>query len=92
MKTSFFPLGLGYAALTVNAFIGFYYNVIIGYCIYYLFMSMRAKLPWSKCDQPWNTDECVVSSTDYNCTIFKEQYRKTLIKYKFKTLNYILNI
>ena len=39
-------LGLGFAAILINAFIGFYYNVVISYCIYYLLFSIRAELPW----------------------------------------------
>ena len=41
--------GLGYAAIAVNVFIGFYYNVIIAYCIYYLVFSFNTELPWKDC-------------------------------------------
>ena len=41
--------GLGYAAIIINAFIGFYYNVIIAYCLYYLVFSIRSELPWADC-------------------------------------------
>ena len=38
--------GLGYAAILINCFIGFYYNVIIAYCFYYFAYSIRTELPW----------------------------------------------
>ncbi len=41
--------GLGYAAISVNVFIGFYYNVIIAYCIYYLVFSFNSEVPWKNC-------------------------------------------
>lgn len=42
--------GVGYAAIIINAFIGFYYNVIIAYCLYYLVFSIRSDLPWANCN------------------------------------------
>lgn len=42
-----FP-GIGIASVCVSAFIGLYYNVIIGYCFYYFFASMSDPLPWAE--------------------------------------------
>ncbi|CAF0839573.1 unnamed protein product [Brachionus calyciflorus] len=42
--------GVGYAAIIINAFVGFYYNVIIAYCLYYLVFSLRSELLWSNCN------------------------------------------
>ncbi|XP_021341796.1 sodium- and chloride-dependent glycine transporter 1-like isoform X1 [Mizuhopecten yessoensis] len=39
--------GLGYCSVICSALIGLYYNVIIGYCIYYFFASMTDPLPWA---------------------------------------------
>lgn len=41
--------GLGYACVLANSFIGFYYNIIIAYCLHYFIMSIRAKLLWADC-------------------------------------------
>ena len=58
---------------SINAFIGFYYNVIIAYCIYYFLFSMRAKLLWADC--PPNEIECFQRNTTINnCTIEKAPY------------------
>ncbi|XP_078339174.1 sodium- and chloride-dependent glycine transporter 1-like isoform X3 [Crassostrea virginica] len=40
--------GIGIASVCVSAFIGLYYNVIIGYCFYYFFASMSDPLPWAE--------------------------------------------
>ena len=33
--------GLGFASIIINAIIGFYYNVIIAYCLYYFLFSIN---------------------------------------------------
>ena len=67
-------IGLGYAALTINAFIGFYYNVIIAYCLYYLVLSMNSVLPWSTCGNEWNTPQCIAA--EKNCTTYISNVRR----------------
>jgi SNF family Na+-dependent transporter len=64
--------GLGYAAVIINTFIGFYYNVIVAYCLYYLIVSLNSVLPWSTCDysQTWVTNECQQRNQDVNCSSF----------------------
>ena len=48
----------------VSAIVCIYYNVIVAWTIYYLFMSFRAVLPWSHCQNTWNTENCVDSFGD----------------------------
>ncbi|KAJ8305092.1 hypothetical protein KUTeg_017355, partial [Tegillarca granosa] len=50
--------GLGFAMVIVTAFIALYYCVIIAWCLYFFFSSMTSSLPWSSCDNPWNTCTC----------------------------------
>uniref|UniRef100_T1J7F0 Transporter n=1 Tax=Strigamia maritima TaxID=126957 RepID=T1J7F0_STRMM len=50
--------GLGYAMFLVSALVGIYYNMIIGWTWYYLFNSFTEILPWSSCDNDWNTNAC----------------------------------
>jgi hypothetical protein len=35
-----------------------YYSMILGYTIYYLANSFKSPLPWTLCDQSWNTAGC----------------------------------
>lgn len=44
----------------VSAIVCVYYNVIVAWTLYFLYMSFRAVLPWSTCDNEWNTENCVV--------------------------------
>lgn len=51
--------GLGYAMCIINFFTGLYYNTIISWAVYFLFESFTtSELPWTSCDNPWNTDKC----------------------------------
>ncbi|CAH1801088.1 unnamed protein product [Owenia fusiformis] len=50
--------GLGYAMCTLSLIVSVYYNVIIMYTLFYFFASFTSKLPWSDCDNDWNTCAC----------------------------------
>uniref|UniRef100_A0A8C2XN24 Transporter n=1 Tax=Cyclopterus lumpus TaxID=8103 RepID=A0A8C2XN24_CYCLU len=41
--------GIGMSSLIVCGFVGLYYNVIIGWSIFYFFQSFQYPLPWSEC-------------------------------------------
>lgn len=58
------PSGVGYGMMVVSTYIGIYYNVVICIAFYYFFLSMTNLLPWTYCNNPWNTPDCsgVVSS------------------------------
>jgi len=58
----FVYLGVGVGMVMVSAIVCVYYNVIIGWTLYYLFMSFRTVLPWSTCGNEWNTPYCVDDS------------------------------
>lgn len=45
--------------VVVSGMVCVYYNVIVAWTLYYLFMSFRAVLPWSTCGNWWNTDKCL---------------------------------
>lgn len=51
--------GVGYGMMVVSTYIGIYYNVVICIAFYYFFMSMTRVLPWTYCNNPWNTENCV---------------------------------
>ncbi|XP_064608852.1 sodium- and chloride-dependent glycine transporter 1-like isoform X2 [Liolophura sinensis] len=58
----FCPLfkGVGYGMVIVSGIVCIYYNIIITWTLYYLFMSFRRVLPWSTCDNVWNTVNCAL--------------------------------
>ncbi|KAJ6659534.1 hypothetical protein lerEdw1_018769 [Lerista edwardsae] len=50
--------GVGYGMMVVSTYIGIYYNVVICIAFYYFFSSMTRVLPWTYCNNPWNTPDC----------------------------------
>lgn len=50
----------------VSALIALYYNVVIAWCLYYLFASMTSYLPWQDCDNEWNTCSCADATTNFS--------------------------
>lgn len=45
--------------MAINSFyVTVYYNIIIAWCLFYLFASFRRKLQWSDCGNWWNTARC----------------------------------
>ncbi|XP_060778778.1 solute carrier family 6 member 16b [Neoarius graeffei] len=57
-------VGIGYSSCVVCFFVALYYNVIIGWSIFYLFKSFQSPLPWEKCPKEGNitVPECAASS------------------------------
>ena len=53
-----FNSGVGIGMVIVSAWVGIYYNVVITYTLYYMFMSLTTSLPWAGCDHEWNTAFC----------------------------------
>lgn len=83
--------GLGYAAIIINAFIGFYYNVIIAYCLYYFLFSINSKLPWSDCKDIQNNTAYKCFKCNFsipNCTQQKQDfaYENNINSNRFKYL------
>ena len=50
--------GIGYAMCVLNFFTGLYYNTIISWAVFFFVESFRSKLPWTSCDNPWNSASC----------------------------------
>ena len=53
--------GIGVATSIIVFLLNIYYNVILAWAFYYLFHSFTSVLPWSHCNNEWNTEHCVVS-------------------------------
>lgn len=50
--------GVGICQCLISFYVSFYYNVIIAWSVYYLFSSFTSQLPWTTCDNSWNTPYC----------------------------------
>ncbi|KAG5271178.1 hypothetical protein AALO_G00176790 [Alosa alosa] len=50
--------GVGFTVILISLYVGFYYNVIISWALFYLFSSFTGDLPWVNCNNPWNSPNC----------------------------------
>ena len=50
--------GIGYATTVITFLMNMYYIVILAWSLYFMFMSFSDVLPWSHCENPWNTANC----------------------------------
>ena len=74
--------GLGFAMTIISALIALYYNVVIAWCLYYLFASMTSYLPWQDCDNEWNTCKCSDSNMNFSSPDPWNGKRPDCCKYK----------
>ncbi|TRY72568.1 hypothetical protein TCAL_10129 [Tigriopus californicus] len=77
--------GVGFAMCTLSLIVAIYYNVVMGYCLHYMYFSFSWTLPWDTCDKDWAdkatcyipTDansSCSASNSDQRCQPASEQY------------------
>jgi len=57
--------GVGIAQCVVSCIVAIYYNVIMAYCLFYIFASFAAEVPWSICSKEWGYSADV--SSDERC-------------------------
>ncbi|XP_046361791.1 sodium-dependent dopamine transporter-like isoform X1 [Haliotis rufescens] len=50
--------GIGFASCFMAYIVAFYYNIIIGWSFFYLFSSFTWTLPWTTCNNDWNSPDC----------------------------------
>uniref|UniRef100_A0A3Q2PZJ5 Transporter n=2 Tax=Fundulus heteroclitus TaxID=8078 RepID=A0A3Q2PZJ5_FUNHE len=50
--------GVGIASQVIVIYLNIYYIVVLAWGIFYLIHSFKSPLPWSTCDNWWNTDLC----------------------------------
>ncbi|XP_041356928.1 sodium- and chloride-dependent taurine transporter-like [Gigantopelta aegis] len=60
--------GVGYASAVIVFLLNCDYNIILAWAFYYLFSSFTSVLPWSNCDNEWNTPECTTFQRSLNAT------------------------
>ncbi|GFS12012.1 transporter [Elysia marginata] len=58
--------GIGYGMVIITGIVCIYYNVIISYNFYFLFAAMQRTLPWRRCDNWWNTPNCLGPGSSRN--------------------------
>lgn len=39
-------------------YVDLYYNIIIAWGLHFFVHSFTTELPWAKCNNPWNTENC----------------------------------
>ncbi|XP_045204614.2 sodium- and chloride-dependent taurine transporter-like isoform X2 [Mercenaria mercenaria] len=62
--------GFGMASAVIIFLSNCYYNLLLSWAFYYLFASLTTRLPWSHCDNEWNTPECTAGySTEKKCVL-----------------------
>ncbi|XP_056133831.1 sodium- and chloride-dependent GABA transporter 2-like [Lampris incognitus] len=50
--------GIGIASQVIVSYLNIYYIVVLAWGIFYLINSFKSPLPWSTCDNSWNTELC----------------------------------
>ena len=45
--------GVGFAMCTLSTIVAIYYNVVMAYCLHYMFSSFASVLPWEECNPEW---------------------------------------
>jgi hypothetical protein len=58
---------MGASMNLASVYISIYYNVIIAYSLYFMFLSVRSNLLWSKCDPAWAGPNCMDDFTIVTC-------------------------
>ncbi|XP_030070414.1 sodium- and chloride-dependent GABA transporter 2 isoform X1 [Microcaecilia unicolor] len=57
--------GIGYASYIVAFYTAIYYIIILAWSLFYLFSSFTAVLPWSHCNNTWNTENCIDATRNW---------------------------
>ncbi|XP_047014096.1 sodium-dependent dopamine transporter isoform X2 [Ictalurus punctatus] len=65
--------GVGFTVILISLYVGFYYNVIIAWALFYLFSSFSSELPWVDCNNTWNSANC----SDLNATFLNDSHKAT---------------
>ena len=58
LRVNFPHAGVGYAVVLIAFYTDFFYNVIIAWSLYYFCASFTLNLPWTTCNNSWNTPDC----------------------------------
>jgi len=64
-------VGVGVAMVIISLIVAIYYNVIMAYCLVYLFNSFRDTLPWTVCDPKWADERCYMRNENSTISMMK---------------------
>ncbi|KAL1491648.1 hypothetical protein ABEB36_012212 [Hypothenemus hampei] len=83
--------GVGIAIICVNLIVSSYFVTIYAYPLLFLYHSFQPVLPWSHCENSWNTNKCIkIDESSVNLTNFSSIGMKSSSEEFFN--NKILNI
>ncbi|XP_018495095.1 sodium- and chloride-dependent glycine transporter 1 [Galendromus occidentalis] len=51
--------GIGWAMFSVSFLVATYYNILMAYSLNFLIYSFQGPLPWSHCNNSWNSPNCI---------------------------------
>ncbi|KAI7797795.1 sodium- and chloride-dependent GABA transporter 2-like isoform X2 [Triplophysa rosa] len=57
--------GVGVASQVIVVYLNIYYIVVLAWALFYLFNSFWSTLPWTSCNNYWNTENCQNVSVSY---------------------------
>lgn len=60
--------GLGWSMFVAILLVTIYYNHVMAWSCYYAFSSFTSALPWSNCDNYFNSEDCVTHEELSDCT------------------------
>ncbi|XP_051891282.1 sodium-dependent serotonin transporter-like [Pristis pectinata] len=79
--------GIGYAICIIDLYVAFYYNTVMAWALYYLYSSFTSKLPWTNCNNAWNTGNCTnyflkdnATWTKFSASPAEEFYTRQVLK------------
>ncbi|XP_020791109.1 solute carrier family 6 member 4b [Boleophthalmus pectinirostris] len=84
--------GIGYAICIIALYVSFYYNTIIAWALFYFYSSFSTTLPWTNCDNVWNTPNCTnyfglnnVTWTNFSRSPAEEFYTRNVLEIQEST-------
>ncbi|KAF6357563.1 solute carrier family 6 member 3 [Rhinolophus ferrumequinum] len=71
--------GVGFTVILISLYVGFFYNVIIAWALHYFFSSFTMELPWTHCNNTWNSPNCsdTLSGNASNSLGLNDSFRTT---------------
>lgn len=84
--------GVGYAAAIMAFWLNIFYIVVLAWTLFYLWHSFSFELPWSTCNNWWNTEKCILPSElkRFNISSNHSTSVTEFWEYFFLILNFIL--